>query len=559
MWQLLQKSIKSHFYQLLFIILTLGSYFSIVFWKILDFRADGLYAGHVNVWSDWSLHISIANTFAFKSPQYWFASHPLYAGGQFTYPFLTNLISGMLMRLGVPLKQAFVLPSILLTLMLLVGLYFLFYLLIKSKRLSVLSVFIFFLSSGTGFITFLKDLWQKPTFAFLMYPPTDYGRYDIYQWFAGNMAVGLLIPQRSFLIGVTLGVWAIVGVLYVMLRGELVNNVKIKVLVISGILAGILPITHPHSFMAVLLITGLVCLFNFKKWRILWPYVLVAGIISSVFYLIFIYGGIENDSFIKWQPGYTAKGSFFDWMRMWALIWGIMLPMAIFGLYSWKKSISRSGWAIYISAFILFTVGNLYLLQPIAWDNSKIFWWSYLILSAPASMALAGIWSRRNLVFKFTAGLLFLVLTLTGILELTRLVQIDKHDHMMTSTEDIKLGIEIREKTDPLAVFLTAPSHNHFVMVWGLRPILMGYTAWVWNFGFDYSDRENDMKRIFLGGDGTDDLIRKYRISYIVIGPSEIHDLSANENYFKENFSSAFKNNNYRIYDTRVVWDKSSQ
>src|SRR3989344_5604138 len=107
MWRLLQKSIKGHLGYLLFLILTLGSYFSIVFWKILNFKPDGLYAGHVNVWSDWSLHIAIANIFAFKSPQYWFSYHPLYAGGKFTYPFLADFISGMLMRLGISLKLSY--------------------------------------------------------------------------------------------------------------------------------------------------------------------------------------------------------------------------------------------------------------------------------------------------------------------------------------------------------------------------------------------------------------------------------------------------------------------
>ncbi|MBI2065128.1 MAG: hypothetical protein HYT62_03700 [Candidatus Yanofskybacteria bacterium] len=550
MFELLSKTIRAHFRYLLFLILTLGSYFSIVFWKILDFKPDGLYAGHVNVWSDWSLHISIANTFAFKSLQDWFAYHPLYAGGKFTYPFLTNLISGMLMKLGMPLKHAFVLPSIFLTFSLLVGLYLLFYLLVKSKKLSVLSVFIFFLSAGTGFVNFLKELWRNPSFEFLKYPPIDYGRYDIYQWFAGNMAVGLLIPQRSFLIGVTLGVWAIVGVLYVILRDNLAESIKTKILVISGILAGVLPIAHPHSFMAVFLITGLICLFSFSKWRILWHFVLIAGIISSVLYLTFIWGGIENNSFVKWNPGYTVKGDFFDWVKMWSLLWGIMLPMAILGLYFWRNSINYSGWAVYISAFMIFTVGNLYLLQPIAWDNSKIFWWSYLILSAPVSMALASIWAKRNFIFRVMAILLFLILTLTGITELTRLVQVDKHDFMMTSTDDINLGLEIREKTDSLAVFLTAPSHNHFVMVWGLRPILMGYTAWAWNFGFNYSSREADMREMYLGVD-VSELLKKYNISYVVIGPTEINDLNANEKYFSEHFPLIFRNDNYRIYDTR--------
>lgn len=555
MWKLFCTSIKSHLYYLLFLILTLGSYFSIVFSKILAVKADGLYAGHVNVWSDWALHIAIANLFAFKSPLYWLSYHPLYAGGKFTYSFLTDFISGMLMRFGMPLKQSFVLPSIALIFILLAGLYFLFYILTGSKKLSVIAVFIFFLSAGLGFINFFKDLLHNPSLSFLIYSPLDYGRYDIYQWYASNMAVGLLVPQRAFLLGLTLGVWAIVGVLYVALRdSELVRGVKIKILAVAGMLAGVLPIAHAHSFIAVLVITGFLCLFNFKKWKILWYYVLVAGIISSILYLTFIWGGIESGSFVSWHPGYTAAGNFFNWLKMWILLWGITLPIAACGLYFYRKEINWSKWAIYAAGIALFIAGNLFYFQPIAWDNSKILWWAYLVFSAPVSLALGNIWAKKRSSFRAVAIALFIVLAFTGFIELTRLVQTGKHEFMMTSADDIKLGLEIREKTDPLAVFLTAPSHNHFVMVWGLRPILMGYTAWAWNFGFNYYPREVDMKKMFLGEGETENLIKKYRVSYIAVGPTEIRDLNANEDYFKARFPLAFRNNNYRIYDTRAVW-----
>ena len=66
MFKLLWRSVENRFRYILILILTLGSYFSIVFYKIISLRPEGIYAGHVNVWSDWSLHIAIANIFAFK-------------------------------------------------------------------------------------------------------------------------------------------------------------------------------------------------------------------------------------------------------------------------------------------------------------------------------------------------------------------------------------------------------------------------------------------------------------------------------------------------------------
>lgn len=555
MHELFWASIKKHFYYLLFLVLTLGSYFSIVFYKILSLKPDGIYSGHEYVWSDWALHIAIANIFAFKSPEYWFSYHPLYASGKFTYPFFADFIPGMFMRMGASLKYSFFLPSVISILFLLVGLYFLFYILTNSKKASLVSVFIFFLSAGLGFVSFLKDFARDPSLSSFLYPLKDFGRYEVYQWYSSNMVVGLLIPQRAFLTGVTLAVWSLIGVLYVTLKdGDLAKNVKTRILIVSGFLAGILPITHPHIFVALIVLAGLLCLFNLEKWRILWPFVLIAGAISSLLYLVFLHGGIEIDSFAQWHPGFTANGDFFDWLRMWILIWGTMLPLALWGLYYFRKKIDQSRWAIYLGTIALFVIGNLFYIQPmVVWNNSKIFWWVYLILSAPTSMALVYIWSKKKLVFKAMAVFLFITLTFMGGLELTKLIQIGKHQNLMTNTDDIKLGIEIRNNTGPLDLFLTAPSHNHLVMVWGLRPILMGYWVWVWSYGFDYSSKEIDIKKIFLGGDETDNLIRKYKISYVVVGPSEIHDLNANESYFKMYFPLAFQNNNYRIYDTRAL------
>ncbi len=555
MFRILKQSVKSHLYYILFLILTLGTYFSILFSKILYFKDDGIYAGHVNVWSDWALHIAIANIFAFKSPRYWFAYHPLYAGGKFTYPFMADMLSGFLMRLGLPLRPAFILPSVLMVLVLLTGLYFLMYLLTRSKKLAVVAVMIFFLAGGLGFIDFLRDAWQNHSFSFL--PSNimlDYGRHDNYQWYAGSMVDGLLLPQRAFLFGTALGVWAILGLFYVVSREDkLAKNIKTNILIVAGILAGILPVTHAHSFIAVMVTTGLLCFFNIKKWMLLWPYVAVAGVISSVLYLTFISGGIQSGSFIQNHLGYTSQGDFFDWLRMWTLLWGLMLPIVMLALFFFRKEIGTSGWALYAGAGALFVAGNIFYFQPIAWDNSKIFWWVYLLFCAPAAMILGKLWSGRNFILRATAVFIFTTLIFTGVVDLVGLIQIDKHSYQMTSAEDMKLGSEISQKTDPVAVFLTAPSHNHFIMIWGMRPILMGYTAWVWNFGFNYNQREADLKQMFLGGDNAPSLLKKYNISYVAIGPTELHDLNANEQYFKGNFPLAFKDNNYNIYDTRTV------
>src|SRR3990167_9504020 len=108
----ISKILKNHSKHLLALLCTWGAYFVFLFSKMIYFKPDGLWVGHQHVWSDWSLHIAIANIFAFKSPHLWFAYHPIYAGGKLTYPWLADFISGMCMRLHVSLPLAFIIPSI---------------------------------------------------------------------------------------------------------------------------------------------------------------------------------------------------------------------------------------------------------------------------------------------------------------------------------------------------------------------------------------------------------------------------------------------------------------
>lgn len=465
----------------------------------------------------------------------------MYAGGQFTYGFLTDFLSGMLMRLGFSLQAAFIIPSLILTFLLLLGMYVLLSSLLRSKGLALLAISLFFLSSGLGFLSFFNDFAQNPSLESLLFPAQEYSRVDEQQWYAGNVVVGMLVPQRAFLLGMVLAVWAFIGFF----------RARRTSLFAAGIGAGLLPIAHMHTFLVVVAITGLLSLVSFRKWKLLLYYVVPATLLSSLLYFLFIHGGIENqDEFFTWYPGWTIKDGFVVWTKTWLQFWGPMIPLAVFGWFILRKKTSHLVQVFFLSFFLLFAGANLILIQPIPWDNAKIFLWAYFGFSGLSAVALAWLW-RKRLVGKMLSILLIFILTFTGVLELIRLQRIDQNQILETNADNIQLGLQIREQTDPLSVFLVETTHNHFVMMWGARPILMGYTAWVWNFGFDYKQREKDIKTMFQGNQGTEELLAKYNIHYVVIGPGELNVFAANEQYFSSRFPVAFENQQYRIYDVK--------
>jgi uncharacterized membrane protein len=112
----------------------------------------------------------------------------------------------------------------------------------------------------------------------------------------------------------------------------------------------------------------------------------------------------------------------------------------------------------------------------------------------------------------------------------------------------------IRQRTEPRAVFLTEPTHNHAVLMWGARSLVMGYPGWVWNYGFtDFNARQTDILTMFQGGTTADELLKRYHVSYVFIGPGEIVNQRANEAYFASRFPVLIATPTIRVYDVRSL------
>ncbi len=559
----IQQLLRRHRGPLLFLFVTFGFYFIYIFSQILQMRPTGLWGGHVHVWGDWSLHITMANIFAQKPPSEWFAYHPYFAGGKLTYAFFTNLISGLLMRLGFSLTAAFLLPSMLYGILLTFGLYAVFYLILRTKKAAVASVFIFFCSSGLGFLRFFSDWLNNPTLEHLLYPTKDYTRLEQqYQWLAGNWFNGMLIPQRAYLLGMSITAWIMAGLLWVFLplfkkpKQALTKHQKI-ILVVAGIGAGILPITHMHSFIVLVITSGLLGLVFIKQWQKWLWYGIPAGVLSTILYWHFVKGGIQNPDFMQLFIGWTAaKGNnplqhFVNWLVMWWEIWGVMIPMAVIGVSIARKKLTLPKQAFLASGFVIFALANIVLFQPIQWDNSKLFMWVYFFFSPLAALVLQQLWRQKE-SSKWLAVILFILLTGSGYMEMWRLGRFDKNSLMMASNEDMAIGREVQQKTNSQAIFLTYTAHNHPIMEWGVRPILLGYPGWAFNFGFEYRQREQDIKTMFLGGSRAEELLKQYNVSYVVIGPEESRLMNANEAYYRR-YPLVIQNLNFRIYDVRSL------
>lgn len=550
-----RKIIQFHKLALFIIFGVCGGFFTYVFSKLLLVKPDGVYIGQPNAWSDWVVHISITNIFAKKPVSEWFLYHPFFAYGKLTYGFLVHLITAFFMRIGLSLPGAFFVVSVLLLFCFLVGLYFLYFQLSNSRRESVLGIFIFFTSSGIGFFRFWKHLsWNE-----ILAPVQDYSRFLEYDWLAGNIPAAMLIPQRAFFIGVTIGVWVLAILLWSLQKKTSQRTAK-KLLLTAGFLAGILPIAHMHSFITIVIVTGCMCWFNRSKFQLLFRYfVTPAAMLSILLYITFVHGGIEIDNFMTLSLGWTVPktgfvlADFFAWIFMWLKLWGAFLPAVLFAFWLFRKEIIKQKvFSFYCGFLVVFLLANVLIFQPTRWDNTKLFAWVYLGLSILVAKLILKLWNS-HVTHKILTGILVFLLSTTGLVELFRIANFTQNTHLLSTTSEIALATSIAERTDTEAVFLTSTIHNHPIPLWANRPIFLGYLGWVRNFGFDHTLRDKQVYLVFSGSSQANQILKENKISYIFVGPKERGTLVINSQYLQQ-FPVAFQNEDTVVYDTRALW-----
>jgi hypothetical protein len=487
---------------------TLGLYLALLLPKLVWFDGDGgLWVGHEHLWSDWPLHIGMLRRFSDCPPESWLSQHPMVGGTPLRYPFFAAFVSGMLVRLGFSVPLALILPMYVGFALLLWGLWRLFESEDRRGWLALVPIFLFFLSAGPGGWEWLAEIraggWEK-----LALPPKEYGRIDEYQWYAGNFLVGMLLTQRAFLPGMTIAVWVLVW-----LRKAVESGEK-RLFLLCGLAAGLLPIVHVHSLFAVIAFGVFFALPRFKA-ALLWA-ALPGGALAGTLSFLFLRPSFSYPNFISWHPFFVAP-TLQEWPLMWWRLWGMALPTALVGALLGARGPLVKGGAL------LFLLGNLFLFQPIPWDNSKVFLWAYLGLCPAMTHTLGWLWARKWWGPP-SALLLTFHLTITGLANVVHLWRTDAHRAMVLSAGDARLGEKVRRETPPDAVFLSAADVANPVMVWGARPIFMGFGGWMPNFGVPPTEaqrRERVIRTVLAGGPDAPALARESGVSYIFVGPSE--------------------------------------
>jgi hypothetical protein len=542
-------------------IAVLGLILGYLFTRALHVTPDGWLAQYNNTWSDWSFHSSYATAFAYGHnlpPQ-----NPIYAGTPFRYPFAPDFATALLLAAGWSIPAALIWPSWAMTLLALSGLILWARRLTGSIAVGAIAVTLTLLGGGLGFWFFFGDAAHLGLVNALTHIPRTYDRFDPpvnIQWY--NPILSYYLPQRSFVFGAAIFLTVLILITPAALATpmfawrETITEVRRSwrhwslkstpvAFVVAGALAGLLPLFHVHSLVAL----GLVTL----GWAILFPRPAWIGFFVAMFVLAVPRllmavpgdpGAPPEHQYPRLLAGWLSGTDFPAWF--WIKNIGLFWPLLLTALLSPLALRGRA--RLLLASFVLvFLAGNLIKFQPWEWDNTKVLVFWYLGSAVAVGAVLVRLW-KAGIAGALGAAVIWLTLVASGVLSMLQYLPPQGPSYLWFSTEEVRLAESIRAQTAPRAVFVTGERPNNPIADLAGRPVVMSYPGWLWSYGINYTQREADIASIYQGGPNTLDLLRRYHAQYVVIGPDEIANQHANSDYFNARFQVLLRTQNYTIY-----------
>ncbi len=475
--------------------------------RTLFVTATGVATGDRHNFGDLPFHMGIAAGFAYGNnfpPE-----HPELAGVPLTYPFFGDLVSGMILSIGGSWKDAFFWPTLILGLSVTAALTRFGEAVTGSRAIGRAATALTFFSGGLGF-TSLTDL---ASVARWWTVGPDLTINDAGLRYA-NFITTLFIPQRSILFGWPLLFFAL-ALLVESSRGDIPSGPpsRARLWLRAGILGSLLPLVHSHSF-AVLCFCALMLAGRTEARSLL---AFIRGVLPlAVPAILFMAtrNSLSTASFFAWQPGFDGGAA--NPLKYWLLNAGLFLPLALAGI-AMARGASVRAW--FAAPFItLFLLANLFRLSPWIWDNMKFLAPAHAGLAPFAALALARAWRHRG-AGKAAAMAAFVAATLSGALDVSKVAAAGGVFGIFENA-DFAFAEKVRAATSPSATILTAPTHNHPVLLSGRREFL-GYEGHLWSQGLDYAARKPVAEAMFRGAPQPAGPLGLIRIDAIAITPAE--------------------------------------
>jgi hypothetical protein len=571
---------------------------------------EGIFTGVLNNFGDLPFHLSVITSFSFGNN--FPPNDPTYAGVRFTYPFLTDFVSAIFVRCGAGLRESMFIENFVVALAFVGVMHRWALVMLRDRLAAVITPILVLLSGGFGWILLKDQNWEKNDeglYGLFQNLPVSFTVIPNSTWRWGNAISTLLIPQRGFLLGLPLAVivftqWWLSGnpePEETKGKGEEVNRGKGergkgqgkkqklqkkreeaeidqvattssaslwsqpsnpplfrfpffpiplsgRRMIAAGVVAGLLPLVHAHSFVVVMVVGACIALLQ-RRWRDWVTFFMVASLVALPQMWWSTHNSAVNASkFFEWQFGWDHGEENAVWF--WFKNTGLFIPLTIAAIL-WRGEkgplVPRKLLVFFLPFTLCFIIPNLTKMAPWIWDNIKVlfYWW---LASAPlVALLLARLWRQSGLQ-RALALTLFICVTLAGALDVAAIV-LRSGQYGVFDAHGIAFAELIKRDVPAGSVVIHAPVHNHPVFLTGRRSLL-GYPGHIWTHGLEYAERESEIKRVYAGAPDANAILRKYDVAYVVVGPLERNLMGVNEQFFSK-FQKVEDAGEYRLYKIR--------
>lgn len=515
----------------------------LAFYQVLMFTDEGVKSTVV-----FDLPVHMAMIHGFVEGEAVPLQNPFFAGRPLLYPFAVNLMSAMLIKLGLTLPASLSLPGVLLSLAMLSLLYGLTLRLTGRRKAALLAPAILLCNGGMGWIYYLielKDFGFNPWQTLQQYAHnyTDMPDYGL-QWF--NLMRYFLLPQRSTLLGLPLLLLVALGIVALQQQDEIRVRRQPWAWLLLGLAAGCLPLMHTHSFIALGLMLPLWTLLTLRRngllpWASFW-----AGLsLTSLPQLLWMYSA-RGDSHFLFRPlaGWHGWGDSVPSPLFWLYNAGTLLVLLAIGLWQREQPQLLRRWSLV--SLILFLMPNFFLFAPYEGDNMKLLVVWYLFSVPLASLMLVRLWERRRLLGALTAVLLMGA----GFLDLLKVTVTSSNQMIQIPNDALTLAHQLPLLFAPGTVIAIAPDTNHLWYFSG-RPALLAGGRYVYSYGIDPNQRENDLKEFYTTQDCAKaaQILQKYpQVKAVIWSRYEQHYYEIEKSCVPRLYPLAYKMGEYELY-----------
>ena len=352
---------------------------------ILNPHKNGsLWVGQVT-YGDLAMHLGFITSIAEQTmfpPQY-----SIFPGHAVNYPFLCETSAASLCQLGASVRLAYIVSAFYAFVLVVFGVYLFFEQWLKRRNRAIFATLLFFFGGGFGFFYFfdlsktggilsplLGTMGQTVSESLLdgfYLTPTNIPSLGL-RWV--NPIVDMLIPQRATLFG-----WAFLFPCLFLLHGFAFEGNRKNVLPLA-VIAGLMPMIHTHSFLALGIVSAVYCITDlitvrFEKKRLLgWlTYGILACLLAAPQLVLFTFRQTSESGMVRFHLNWANEADSYLWfyIKNLGLIF-LLMPFAFLVLPKRDRK-------IYAGAIAISLIAELIEFQPNNYDNNKLLfiWFAF--------------------------------------------------------------------------------------------------------------------------------------------------------------------------------------